>query len=102
MSVTPDFDVRPDDNRYDKVIRVVFCEDLEMAQIIVDEELVYQGNEWDFHDGCSGTVFAGEDLAGAWDSGVDSFAEALKNRFEARGWSTRVKSQSVSEEEFLS
>ena len=101
MSVTPDFDARVDDVRYDKVIRVVLCEEMEMAQVLVNDELVYQGNEWDFHSGCNGTELAGEDLGGLWDSGVESFANALKSRFEDRGWSVRVKSQAVSDDEFV-
>lgn len=42
-----------------------------------------------------------EELDGLWDSGVESFANALKSRFEDRGWSVRVKSQAVSDDEFV-
>lgn len=44
-------------------------------------EAVFSGNYWDFHPGCIGSVIAGEELRGLWDSGMESLVTALKLRF---------------------
>lgn len=63
------------------VISLLACEDYEAALVLVNGELVFNGNYWDFHPGCIGSVIAGQELAGIWDSGTESLVTALKVRF---------------------
>lgn len=63
------------------VISLLDCEDYEAAFILVNGETVFSGNYWDFHSGCIGSVIAGEELDGLWDSGMESLVTALKLRF---------------------
>ena len=63
------------------VISLLDCEDYEAASVLVNGEVVFRGNYWDFHPGCSGSVIAGEELRGIWDSGMESLVTALKLRF---------------------
>lgn len=63
------------------VISLLDCEDYEAAFVLVNGETVFSGNYWDFHSGCIGSVIAGEELDGLWDSGMESLVTALKLRF---------------------
>lgn len=63
------------------VISLLDCEDYEAAFVLVNGEAVFSGNYWDFHPGCIGSVIAGEELRGLWDSGMESLVTALKLRF---------------------
>lgn len=63
------------------VISLLDCEDYEAAFVLVNGETIFSGNYWDFHSGCIGSVIAGEELDGLWDSGMESLVTALKLRF---------------------
>lgn len=67
------------------VISLLDCDDYEAALVLVNGDSVFSGNYWDFHPGCIGSVIADQELAGLWDSGVESLVAALKMRFMEQG-----------------
>lgn len=80
QSVEPPTLTAPSDDKT-VVISLLDCEDYEASLVLVNGEVVFSGNYWDFHPGCIGSVIAGQELAGLWDSGTESLVTALKVRF---------------------
>jgi hypothetical protein len=70
--------------------------DTDMAYVLVDDQVVFMGNEWDFHSGCRGTMIAGCDLAGKWDRGVESLATVLAGELAT---AEAVRTRELSDEE---
>lgn len=67
----------------DRVITIVECE--EGAAIVVNGEVVYMGNPSDFYSGCVGTKFDTVDVAGLWDTGIYSLANAMSVCYREQG-----------------
>jgi hypothetical protein len=84
-----------------QVVEVLRWEGAEMAMVCVRGVPVYSGNYWDFHSGCHGTLIAGLDLAGKWDSGIDSLASVIASELsKTKDNEYKVVKQRVSETDF--
>ena len=88
--------------RGSKIITIARYEDEEMAFILIDKELVFLGNYWDFHPNCHGTSIGGYELKGLWSGGIDSLAYALKQRMDQSGLKAQVVNKTLSSKEYQS
>jgi hypothetical protein len=81
-------------------IEVLRYDDHEMAGVLVNNKIVFQGNYWDFHSGCHGTKIGGYELKGKWDEGVESLATALAYVIlEKDGVKAKIVNRNLTKEE---
>ncbi len=81
-------------------ITVAKYPDAEMAFVMIDKEIVFSGNDWDFHAGCSGTFIGGYELADLWDAGIMGLALALKEKIVESGKEVTLNRKTLTEKQY--
>lgn len=83
-----------------KKITVALYDNHEMGFILIDDEVVFSGNYWDFHSGCQGTKIGGFEVGEIWDSGTKSLAGALKTKIEETGAKAEIVQKNLTDAEY--